>query len=278
MYRLIVSDLDDTLVPMNSAEIPPRVRQAVARARDMGYLFTIATGRIYPTARTCIEELGIDLPVIAAGGSDIRLDHETIESHPLPDDVVAEAVRCAKKLWLTKYLFCRDEVLTVPRDRNDRLFAEWTKGAAGVSPVRFLDGEEELIRAAQGRTDKILMWAETEDEHADALKQYTSSFADAADVACGERLNIELTCRGINKGTALRRITDMLGLDLSEVVAIGDSGNDVAMLEAAGLGVAVENAMAEATQAADVVTDSCACGGVGRAIEDIVLRQGRLSF
>ncbi|MBD5559188.1 MAG: HAD family phosphatase [Clostridia bacterium] len=277
MYKLIVSDLDDTLVPMNSAEIPGRTKRAVQCAMDMGYLFTVATGRIYPTARTCIDELGINLPVIAAGGSDIRLDHETIESFPLPDDAVADAVRLAKKLYLTKYLFCRDEVLTVPRDRNDKLFAEWTKGAAGVSPVRYLDDEEALIEAARGRTDKVLMWAELEDDHKEAMRAF-GSFSDAVDVACGEKLNIELTRRGINKGTALRRIVEMLGLDLSEVVAIGDSGNDVAMLEAAGLGVAVENAMAEATEAADVVTYSCGRGGVGKAIEDLILPQGRLLF
>lgn len=277
MYKLIVSDLDDTLVPMNGAEIPGRTKRAVQRAMDMGYLFTVATGRIYPTARTCIDELGINLPVIAAGGSDIRMDHETIESFPIPDETVGRAVHMAKDLWLSKYLFCRDEVLTVPKDRNDKLFAEWTKGAAGISPVRFLENEDALIEAAQGRTDKVLMWAENEDDHEEAMKAFRD-FSGDVNVSCGERLNIELNRSDVHKGTALRRIAEMLGIALSEIIAIGDSGNDVAMLEAAGLGIAVENAMAEATRAADAVTYACGRGGVGKAIEDYVLSQGRLLF
>lgn len=277
MYKLIVCDIDDTLIPMDAQEIPARTAKAIRRAREMGYLFTLATGRIYPTARAHVDALGVELPVIAAGGADIRMDHVSIETHPVPDSAVRRVLAAARQNWLSFYLFCGDEVLTLPRYQDEALFAKWAGGAGGRFPVQLLRDEKEILEASRGRTEKILMWAEQEKEHRKAMESFRE-LADIVDVSCGEPLNVEVYAKGVNKGTALMRVADMLGLDMSEVMAVGDSGNDVAMLESAGLGVAVENAMEEAVRAADAVTLSSRRGGVGRAIEDFILSQGRISL
>lgn len=277
MLKLIVCDIDDTLLSMEETDIPSRTKRAIRKARDMGYLFTLATGRIYLTARRRVEELGVDLPVIAANGADIRMDHETIEESLIDDAVLGDLIRQAHALKLQKFLFCRDEVLALPRDRNEELFRKWTNGLVGDFPVRFVDSVDALVSESAGRTDKMLLWAKDAKAHAKAMDAFSAS-SDAVDVSCGEPLNLEITKKGICKGWALERLVDMLDMDLGEVMVIGDSSNDVSMFERAGLAVAVANAMPEATRASDVVTVSCSEGGVGKAIEDYILPQGRIQF
>lgn len=82
--------------------------------------------------------------------------------------------------------------------------------------------------------------------------------------------NVEFTRAGTNKGSGLWSVCELLGVDPVDVIAFGDSGNDVAMLEAAGDGVAMGNASPEAVAAADHVTDRCERAGVARYLEPIL--------
>ena len=82
---------------------------------------------------------------------------------------------------------------------------------------------------------------------------------------------MELNAPGISKGRGLMALAERLGLALDEVMAVGDSGNDLTMLEAAGLGVAMGNATEEIKQAADVITADNNHDGVAEAIEKYVL-------
>lgn len=77
---------------------------------------------------------------------------------------------------------------------------------------------------------------------------------------------IEIITKGINKGLAVRWLCDKYGIDTEECIALGDSENDIAMIETAGLGVAMRNAMPKVKQAADYITDSNDNDGVAKVI------------
>jgi hypothetical protein len=80
---------------------------------------------------------------------------------------------------------------------------------------------------------------------------------------------LEIVKAGVNKGSALLRLSEALGIPVDETVAVGDAANDIDMLRAAGVGVAVANAHAEARAAADVVLDTHADEGV---MQEVVRR------
>ena len=82
--------------------------------------------------------------------------------------------------------------------------------------------------------------------------------------------NVEITRAGVDKGSALRGLCERLGVDVADTVAFGDSGNDVAMLRAAGDGVAVANAVPACLEAADHVAPSCGEAGVARYLEGLL--------
>ncbi len=82
---------------------------------------------------------------------------------------------------------------------------------------------------------------------------------------------LEFTEKGVTKGTSLSILIDRLGIKREEVIAMGDSYNDAAMIEFAGLGIAMGNAPDDIKQIADYVTDTNNNDGVAKAVEKFIL-------
>lgn len=83
--------------------------------------------------------------------------------------------------------------------------------------------------------------------------------------------NVEVMEKGINKGKAITFMAEKLGIPVEEVMAFGDGANDIAMIEAAGIGVAMANGIPEIREAADIVAVSNDEDGVAKIIEEYIL-------
>ena len=79
--------------------------------------------------------------------------------------------------------------------------------------------------------------------------------------------------KGISKGTSLNQLIQILGIEREEVIAMGDSYNDLEMIEFAGLGVAMGNANDDIKAAADYVTDTNMNDGVAKVVEEFILNE-----
>lgn len=88
--------------------------------------------------------------------------------------------------------------------------------------------------------------------------------------SCSEAVDVEIGGK-CSKGSTLLELGQMLGIDRSEIMAIGDSGNDLPMLESAGVAVAMKNASKSIKDVADFVTKSCEENGVAHAIKTLIL-------
>lgn len=94
--------------------------------------------------------------------------------------------------------------------------------------------------------------------------------ADVTIADC-EISSLEFTCAGVDKGTGIAELAGILGIDVSQTIAVGDAMNDLAMLRAAGLGAAMGNAIPEAVAAADVQVADNDHGGCAEAIDRFLL-------
>ena len=128
-------------------------------------------------------------------------------------------------------------------------------------------------------------------EHADRVEKFsilypTLAVRDAAWQAVAERFpdaeittslacNLEVNAPGVSKGTGLLALARVLGLEPAQVMACGDSGNDLTMIQLAGLGVAMGNANQLAKDSADIVAARVEEGGVGREIFRLVVNRRR---
>lgn len=273
MYRIVATDLDETLLD-STHHVPLRVREAVALARARGVRLVLATGRPFSSVEGTLGELGMlgapDEHVLSFNGGVLTRvgDPTPLTTCRLPRERAEALYRFGVERGLSMHVNTLDPVYVyryLPEERayvGDRMRVVETS-APDLSPV-YGDGHE-VVKLLYMSLDMGLL-RDARDELA------RLGLTDGLDVCFSANRYLECNAPGVNKGAGLMALARRLGVDASEVMAVGDSSNDVSMLRAAGLGVAVANASEEALAAADYVcrADNDA-GGVAEALERFVL-------
>lgn len=265
--RLIVADLDGTL--LNSEhEITPLTEDAVREAMARGVMFTVATGKTYPSTTGLIERLGITLPVICSNGVLIHAPDGTIlQRSPIRREYAIEAMHMADAAGMVTVIYSGASLICREYDRN---LAELVEHGE-PEPVLI----DDLLGAVQSdiEPDKIIFMNGADLESVIRFQALLEErFAGRAQaMRSGLDSLVELIPLGISKGTALDTILDVAGVTAAETMCFGDNCNDLDMIRRAGIGVAMANAPADVRQGADIVTRSNDEDGVGHAIHKFVL-------
>lgn len=274
MIQLIASDLDDTLL-RDDLTISLENKQAVQAVMARNVVFTIATGRMFVSAAPYGLELGLpqDQPIICYNGALIkRLSGETIYEAPLSVELGTRIVQFGRERGWTVNAYFDDQLYVAEMNAQVESYLEIAQ--VEVEEVRDLvsfvkDGEREL--------SKVLIVSDPE-QTSERIGEIRQEFGRSAQIVSSKRKFIEITSPDADKGRALSWLAQSMGIRHEQVMAIGDSNNDVSMLKMAGVGVAVANAVDSAKQAAEHVTASNNEHGVGKAIRDFVLRSQAASL
>lgn len=272
MYRLIASDLDETLLDRDH-RVPERVRAAVAAARERGARFVPCTGRPFSSVDPTLSELGLlGAPgeyVLSFNGGVLT---ENSEGTPLTTCSLPRARACALYARGVAYGVCVHAYTLGPVYVFGYL-PEERAHIEGRMDIRETHART-LDEAAGDQTVVKVLYMSTDMDRLRGIARELADegLADGLDVCYSSNRYLEFNAAGINKGAGLLALAGRLGIAREEVMAIGDNSNDVSMLRAAGLGVAVANATDEAKAAAGYVcsADNDA-GGVAEAIERFVL-------
>lgn len=262
--RLVAFDLDGTLLRSDKT-ISARTLQTIQTAREQGVIVAIATGRMYSTARSYGKLLGLgDMPmVLYAGGliQTVETGRKLYEKTISVEDAQTLLTIAKEKGWqMQTYI---DDVLRAAVSEHWIQEYERKTGAHAV-----ICGEE--FYHPQGPCNKIL----SRGSHEELLqrKAYIEEHMPGKlQVLFSEDTFLEIMPTQVDKGRGLQRLADLFGVPIEETMAAGDSQNDIDMLKAAGLSVAMENAHDEIKAAADCVTASNDADGVAQAIEKFVL-------
>lgn len=268
--QLLVLDIDGTIAG-ESNQIREPVKKAIQAAQVKGVKVAIATGRMYRSALRFHQDLDCQLPLMVYQGALIK--------DPVTDKVYRHwPVSKALALQLLDY-FERPELrslLSVHFYINDQLYVrELTQETlfyaerSGIEPLpvgdlrRVLDNEPTKILALCHDTDTIEHLLGTlRQQYTPAELYLTKSVATF----------FEATNPWVNKGTAVRYLAEeILGLQASNVMTVGDNFNDVEMLEYAGVGVAMGNAPPQVQAIARWVAPTIEQDGVVAAIETFIL-------
>ncbi len=262
-FRLVVLDVDGTLVERGQP-VSPRVRRAIARAQEQGTIVTLASGRMFPLVEPFARELALRDPVICYGGA---LIVEPATGRPLfrrgvPLSLAREVIEEARARGLTARAYLDHKVYV---DRLD--------------PEAF--NYESLRRVGARPVGDLVSFLTDDPSHLaiDAPADQTRPLVDDLRRRFGSRLNVttghphlaEFSHLEVHKGSALAWLGRHLGIDLGETLAIGDDWNDIEMLRAAGLGVAVANAHPRVLAVARAIVPAVAEDGVAVALERFVL-------
>ena len=265
---LVVSDIDDTLLP-KGGQISDRTRRAVAALNEKNIPFVLASGRWFPSTVSVAQEIGCKGPLIVAnGGCVIATDGAVLKEFRMADADVKTAYDIVKDsgALITSYVrgaIYRLNVKTMD-DRPPEMLSYF-----GGALFEVVDDDASRFEA-EALMGVYKMEAYSNDGA--LLNRLRARLAAAGlCVSSSFRTNIEVTTRGLGKGTALDWLAESLGIPRENVMAFGDNTNDMQMLERAGWGVAMGNAVPELKKIAKFVADDCAADGLARAIEEYVL-------
>jgi len=263
--RLLAVDLDDSLLG-SDLTISPRNREALERSRTSGVRVVLATGRMFRSAQAKATELGLVDPVIAYQGALVKWPAgEVIQHLPLQLELAREVIARVVPLGYHINVYLDDSLYVASLTEEVRRYA----ALSGVN----VEAVGDLLNFLSQDPTKVLVIAD--EEQLDALaRELMPVVGDRLNITKSKPHFLEFSHREASKGQALAKVAGLFGIRREEVMAVGDSYNDLDMVEYAGIGVVMGNARPEIKAHADYVTAANDCDGVALAVERFVLGSG----
>lgn len=295
-YDLLALDLDGTLFNPGG-RVSPANALAVAGARDAGIEVVICTGRAMIESTTAIRAIRADqpargrdiAPMVTAGGAMVcdAASARTLHRWPMDKGLVARL--CAHFAALRR-------APLILKDRDAAGFDYLVVNSGPIEPpsqwwfdvmdveVKFIDDiandphPEHTVRVGFAASSEVMHDLARGIHHHFGGETLTQHFAavlgsskESKDGSRNDAVHIlEVFDRQVSKWTAVHRLAQEQGIPRERVAAIGDEVNDLAMIEGAGLGIAMGNAVPSVKKAANIETKSNAEDGVAYAIERIL--------
>lgn len=270
-YKLICIDMDGTLLNSNN-EVSADNINALKKANEMGIHIIITTGRIFASAKYYSTLIGIDAPIITANGASIKDkgDGHVIYSNPIPTHILIEVAKILKSHNLKANFTTSNTIFTsyeIPETHTYKIMNKIVPDDLKVNFITFnniTDGfskfEGDVLKCFVGEDINL-------EGLANARKEITDRFSEDLHIVSSGENNFEIMQTLSSKGNAAKRLSEKLGINKDEVICIGDSENDLSMIQFAGASVAMGNAMELLKSEADYITETNNNSGVARAIE-----------
>jgi Cof subfamily protein (haloacid dehalogenase superfamily) len=265
-YRLIVLDVDGTLVDRERRVSPDTLRM-LAAAQSSGIRVTLATGRMFASALPYARKIKADAPLILYNGARIQdpVSGAILYSAHLPRHQALWGLRLAQQFGLHVNLYLGERIYIERASETSQESArkDGVEQIAVGGLVGFLEGQQD---------DPVKILIIGPGERLEALAAaYRVGAQDLPHLVRSEPTYLEILRGGVTKGAALVRLCELLAVPPSTTVAFGDGLNDLEMIRTAGLGVAMGNAHAELKRAATVVAPSNDEDGVAAVLRAHVL-------
>ncbi len=269
-YELIVSDFDETLANMQH-HVPQDVVDAINEYVQAGGIFAVCTGRMLRSILPRVREIGLKGIVVAYQGTVIA-DIETgemIRHGGLTCEETVYSCKILEEYGLKMNAYSGDNFYSNVADDNPyRMYYQQATGVYGITIEGLMS---DYVREHNMFCEKITVMV-TNEEQQTVYEIMKERLADRFDITCSAGCLVEVSPKNDHKGNALRWLAAHYGIPMEKTIACGDQLNDLTMIEAAGLGVAVANAVQPIKDAADIITLSNDEGGVGKIIREYGLK------
>ncbi|MBQ9950857.1 MAG: HAD family phosphatase [Clostridia bacterium] len=269
-YRLAALDMDGTL--LNSDHIvSPYSREVLARADTAGKIIALATGRCLSELTHVISDIPSIRYIICENGANIhdtRLGRSIRRISIAPDDVEFLISELEKRTVVAQMFIEDQSYIRAPIDIDLNPYRlEYFRPVFEEGSV-FRPEVFDFWRKDRPPVDKIDLYFVSEEDRA----EFRAVAAQRnIEIAGSIGIGLELSPPNANKADGLTSLCRILGIPAEETIAIGDADNDMGILRAAGLSVAMGNALPEVKAIADVITDDCDHDGAAKALEKYLM-------
>jgi Cof subfamily protein (haloacid dehalogenase superfamily) len=279
IFRLLALNIDGTLLQSNG-RLHRSTKEAIHYVQQKGVDVTLVTSRSYPSANKLAKALKINIPIVSNRGSFIANTlEEPIFEKKIDADVAFEIVRFLEG-FQSQFRLVNEEYSIGNRSKiKNNLMTKTIFSTAdpALYSHQFVDIVSEALTDNPMNPSKIDVYFEDEEDLDDAIKALKGMFTEINLVKVN-KLKLEIIPEGVTKLNGLLRVGEQLGLTSKEMVYIGDDLDDIPLIDAAGLGVAMGNSPFEVKKAADWVTRSNNQHGVTYMVKEHFRKQPPIEF
>ncbi|MBT2688910.1 HAD family phosphatase [Bacillus sp. ISL-47] len=279
IYRMLALNIDGTLLQSNG-RLHKSTKEAIEYVQQKGIYVTLVTSRSFPSAKKVAKALKLNSLLVTHRGAYIAASPEKpIFVKRIQEDETFEIVRllegftCQIRLVHEKYSLANKTKL------NSNMLAKtvFTTGDPIFYSQQFVDSLSDTILDEPVTPPKIEVYFEDKEDLQDAHDSIKGMFQNI-DIIKLNDLRMDIVPAGVSKVNGLLYLGEHLGISRNQMVVIGDSIDDLEMIEAAGLGVAMGNAPAEVKKAADWLTRSNNQNGVSYMVKEHFRKQQPIEF
>lgn len=271
MYKLIVTDCDGTILN-SEGFLPQEIINTFRELHNKGIHILIATGRNDILAKDYLDELDINCPIIGCNGATLANFYtgekyfiKSMDKFSL-DKIfdICNEYNTGVKIFTLDTCYTNDE--TLYRGGINLITTKYKKVMKYSVDYKLVDNMHSIssvnnaVKAVviDNNIPRLLKLRDIINNNIPTVKAVQSNWN------C-----IDINANAVSKGNAMLEYASQIGVKPNEIIAFGDSENDISMLKAAGLGIAVENAHNCVKDAADKITDSNDNLGVAKFLKDI---------
>lgn len=266
MIKLIASDLDGTLLPEGTPDINPELFHVIRKLKEKGITFVAASGRQYISMKHVLEPVQNEIRFISDNGAYCVNGTKVTECRSFSRELLQEIIEYVRSLEDVFVLVSTPDGAYT--DSREPEFIEWIRTGYQIS----LEVVDDILKQTEPII-KVAMYGKKVDA-VTLAKPAMERFKDRASVmASGEHWVDFMEC-DVDKGAALRKIQEELGIKPEETMAFGDNNNDIGLLQCAKESYAVANARPEVKKIAKHVLKDDGQDAVLDIIKSLLLKEG----
>jgi Cof subfamily protein (haloacid dehalogenase superfamily) len=280
IYRLLALNIDGTLLQSNG-KIHKSTREAIEYVQQKGIYVTLITSRSFPSAKKVAKALKIKLPLITHQGAYIgsAQEEKPLYVKRINQDITYDTVRFFEGMPCQIRLVHEEFSLANRLKLHNNLLVRtvFTSGDPVFYSQQFVSSLSEYLHDQPLTPPKIEVYFEDESDLKDAKSALAKMFTEIETIEL-DPLRLDIVPSGVSKLNGLSYLGNHLGIQLKEMVVIGDALDDIPVIEAAGLGVAMWNANHKVKRAADWITRSKNEHGVAYMVKEHFRKQQPIEF
>ena len=270
MYKIIACDLDETLLRKDKTVSEEDIK-AIHAFEEAGGLFVCATGRPFWTTVDTLKQLGQlgreGRYVISFNGGAIteNKDNRLLHFAGITFEQASMLYERGMRYDVCMHVYTKDVVYAYNINQDELNYLDRRQAVTVIEnkDLEFLRGTD-IVKCLYENTNY------------DYLKSIAGEIEDLTkdmDVSYSSNRYLEFNKKGVNKGSGLAKLAEMLGVDMKDTIAVGDNYNDLPMIRAAGLGIGVANTVKDMKPLCDVLTEAtCEDNAISEVIYKYALK------
>lgn len=253
--KAIFFDIDGTLIGNGTEIMSESTKKAIRTARENGHLCFINTGRAH-----CMVDSAFTKQVEFDGfllgcGTEIIYHNETLLRHSFSEELANRIIEGLDRRGIDVVFEASEDLYgKKPEEMFTEIYRKYAKELIHRYCIRPVDPKKPI--------DKFFAYTDSKDK----MDDFRAEFGDELDFVDRENGFYEVLPKGFSKETAIHFLTDMLHISMEDTVAIGDSNNDLSMLECAHTSIAMGNSSQAVLEMADYVTTDVMEDGIWNAL------------